>query len=101
MSILTELKEIKNGFMASDRRKAMEAFMSKIYYEIAPCVSFGDTAELFKDESAIKSFCEEKGIDIRAFKWLLDELYNEALLNPSTGSIKLSERGVTALCLDK
>ena len=39
MSVIDELKEIKHGFMAKDRHKAMEAFMTKIYYEIAPCVA--------------------------------------------------------------
>lgn len=101
MSIIDELKEIKNGFMAKDRHKAMEAFMTKIYYEIAPCVAFGDKVKLFKDEAAVVKFCKEKEIDIRAFKRLLDELRGEALIGLYSDDVLLTERGVAVLCVEK
>ena len=71
------MKNIKKEFENKDRHLAMEAFMKKMYYEIAPCVAFGDTAELFKDEKAVENFCKDKEIDLRAFRWLLEELRNE------------------------
>ena len=101
MNIIEELKKIKKEFENKDRRNAMEAFMQKMYYEIAPCVSFGDTVELFRDEKAVENFCNDKRIDIRAFRWLLGELRNEGLLQPYSVPIALTELGVGKLCIEK
>lgn len=100
MSLIDELKSIKKSFINKDRNRAKEALMEKLYYEIAPCVEFGDTAELFKDDSAIEKFCREKEIDKRAFKWLLDELRNEGLLSPDSIRTSLTEMGVAKLCIE-
>ena len=99
MNLIEELTSIKKGFIDKDRRRAKEAFMEKLYYEIAPCVEFGDTAELFKDDSGIERFCIEKEVDKRAFKWLLDELINEGLLLQNSSIISLTVRGIAKLCL--
>ena len=101
MKITEELKSIKREFENSDRRKAMQEFMRKIYYEIAPAVAFGDRANVFKDEKAVAVFCEEKGIDMRAFRWLLGELSNEGLILPYPHEVSLSELGVGKLCIEK
>ena len=100
-SIIDDLKGITKELINKDRRKAMEALMEKIHYEIAPCVVFGDTVELFKDEPSVAEFCKRKGVDLRAFKWLLGKLRDELVLSPYTSSISFTEQGVVQLCLEK
>lgn len=99
MSIINDLKGITKELVMKDRRKAMEVFMEKIHYEIAPCVKFGDTVELFKNAASLADFCKEKGVDIRAFEWLLGKLRDEMII--STPSISFTEQGVAQLCLEK
>lgn len=100
-SLIDDLRGITKELIAKDRRKAMQVFMEKIHYEIAPCVAFGDTVELFKDESSVAEFCKEKDVDLRAFKWLLGKLREELILSPHTSSISFTEQGITRLCLEK
>ena len=90
MRIVEELKNIRKEFENSDRRRAMEEFMRKLYYEIAPTVVPGDTADIFEDEKEIAIFCKEKEIDSRAFQWLLEALRDEGLIHPYPHEVSLS-----------
>ena len=100
MNILEKMLKVRSELIDADRDKAVRALMSKLHYEVASIVNSGDSFTLFNYENDINDFCKSHDIDIRAMRWLIEEMSNEHLLTFGKSQVILTPLGVQKLCLN-
>ena len=79
MKILNELMAMRRSFEDTDRKEAMNILMRRIYYEIAPRVTSGDTFTVFSDENEVGEFCRNNNLDIRGLRSVIAMMRETAL----------------------
>ena len=99
--ILEKLLEVRADLENADRIRAIETLMKRLYYDVAPCVSSGDTFNLFTYENTVEDFCKKNKIDIRAMNWLLEAMEKEKLISLGKMTVTLMPLGVEKLCVNK
>lgn len=96
--VLDELLMIRRHFEEGDREDAMNVLMRRIYYEIAPRVTSGDTFTLFRNENDMTGFCHSNNLDMRGLSSVLDMMRKEGLIMQDAFPVVLTQLGVEKLC---
>ena len=99
MKILNDLLAMRKSFDDEDRKEAMPVLMRRIYYEIAPRVTSGDTFTLFRDEADMSGFCHNNNLDIRGLRALLAMMNEDGLVSQNPYLVVLTQLGVQKLCV--
>ena len=100
MAILQKMIEIRRDFFWEDCEDVMQKLVRKLYYEIAPRVTAGDSFMLFLRERDKAEFCKENGLDIRALNWVINEMRSEGLITSGEMPVFLSPLGVEKFCVE-
>ena len=99
MKILNELLAMRRSFEDTDRKEAMNVLMKRIYYEIAPRVTSGDTFTVFCDENEVGEFCRNNNLDIRGLRSVIAMMREDGLIAHGTYPVTLTQLGVEKLCI--
>lgn len=99
MKILNELMSMRQFHENRDRKEAMNELIKRIYYEIAPRVTSGDTFTVFSDENEAGEFCRNNNLDIRGLRSVLAMMREDGLIAHGTYPVTLTQLGVEKLCI--
>ena len=99
MKILNELMAMRRSFEDTDRKETMNILMRRIYYEIAPRVTSGDTFTVFRDENELCDFCHNNNLDIRGLRSVIAMMREDGLIAQGAYPVTLTQLGVEKLCI--